>query len=75
MDIKATIEKAVSSITGDSAKVEAFKKDPTGTVKGVLGGAASNDVINQVISAVKAKLSGGALSGIADKIGGLFGKK
>ena len=74
MDIKAVVEKAVASITGDNTKVEAFKKDPAGTVKSVLGAAASNEVVSQVVNAVKAKLAGGSLSGIADKIGGLFGK-
>ena len=75
MDIKETIEKAVAAITGDKEKVAAFEKDPTSVVKGVLGGGAGDDLISKVVAAVKAKLSGGALSGIADKIGGLFGKK
>ena len=75
MDIKATIEKAVATITGDEKKVAAFEKDPTGVVKSVLGSGAGEDLISKVVAAVKAKLSGGALSGIADKIGGLFGKK
>lgn len=75
MDIKATIERAVSSIVGDKSKVEAFKKDPVGTVKSVIGGAVSNDVINQVVTAVRAKLAGNAVSGVIGKIGGLFGKK
>ena len=75
MDIKATIEKAVAAIVGDNSKVEAFKKDPVGTVKSVIGSAAPNDVINQVVNAVKAKLAGNSVSGAIGKIGGLFGKK
>lgn len=75
MDIKAMIEKAVASITGDKTKLEAFKKDPVGTVKGVIGSTVSNDVVNQVVSAVKAKISGDSISGALGKLGGLFGKK
>ena len=75
MDVKEQIEKAVSSITSDSGKVEEFKKDPVATVKNLLGGAAPKDLIDKVISAVKAKLAAGKLSDAASAIGGLFGKK
>ena len=66
------IEKIVSSITGDKIKVENFKKDPVGTVKGVVGDNVSPEIVNSVVSAVQAKLGGTKLGGIADKIGGLF---
>ena len=90
MDIKAQIEKAVAKITGDSKKVDAFKKDPVGTVKSVLGAGAAKELIDKVVAAVKTKLAAGNISDVAkkaaggvgdvakkagDALGGLFGKK
>lgn len=79
MDIKAEIEKIVAKITGDNDLKEKFSKDPTGTVKGLVGDAADNDTISKIVDAVKSALSGGKLGAIGEKIsgmiGGLFGKK
>ncbi len=68
------IEKVVSSITGDGKLVEEFKKSPVETVKKKVGDSVPKDVIDKIVAAVKAKLEGGKLAGIADKIGGLFNK-
>ncbi len=79
MDIKAEIEKAVAKITGDSSKISAFKSDPVGTVKSVLGADAAKEVIDKVVAAVKSALGSGGIGEIAkkagDALGGLFGKK
>ncbi len=79
MDIKAEIEKIFAKITGDNDLKEKFSKDPTGTVKGLVGDAADNDTISKIVDAVKSALSGGKLGAIGEKIsgmiGGLFGKK
>ena len=72
MDFKAEIEKAVAAITGDKAKVKAFKKDPVSVVKGVVGNDAAKELIDKIIAAVKAKLGSG---GFLNKITGLFKKK
>ena len=45
MDFKAEIEKAVAAITGDKAKVKAFKKDPVSVVKGIVGNDAAKELI------------------------------
>ena len=90
MDIKAEIEKAVAKITGDNSKIEAFKKDPVGTVKSILGAGAAKDLIDKVVAAVKSAIGSGGIGDVAkkaaggvgdvakkagDAIGGLFGKK
>ena len=90
MDIKAEIEKAVAKITGDSKKVDAFRKDPVGTVKSVLGAGAAKELIDKVVAAVKAAIGSGGIGDVAkkaaggvgdvakkagDALGGLFGKK
>ena len=68
------IEKAISTITGDSSLIEKFKKDPVGTVKQALGSAIPADMIDKVVEGVKAKIGMDKLSGVTDAIGGLFGK-
>ena len=74
MEIKEQIEKAVGAITSDPKKIEAFKKDPASAVKAILGDKIPADVIDKVISGVKAKLTTDKLSGAAGALGGLFKK-
>ncbi len=72
MDIKAKIDEVVSKIQNDPSIAEEFKTNPVGAVEKILGVDLPDDVINNVITGVKAKLG---VSNIADAIGGLFGKK
>ncbi|MBQ9832527.1 MAG: hypothetical protein IJO48_02225 [Clostridia bacterium] len=69
MDIKAEIEKIVTSITKDNSIMENFKKDPVATVKGLLGSVdLDNEAINKIVDGVKAKIS---VDKISDALGGL----
>ena len=72
MDIKAKIDEVVGKIQNDPSIAEEFKTKPVGAVEKILGVDLPDDVINNVITGVKAKLG---VSNIADAIGGLFGKK
>ena len=74
MDVKTQIEKAIATITGDSAKIAAFKKDPVAAVKKVVGDAVSTEIINKIIAGVKAKLAGNKIAGAADAVKNLFKK-
>ena len=74
MDITSTIEKAVAAITADKAKIAAFKNDPVSAVKKVLGTGFGDDVVQKVITAVKAKLAASDVADAVGKLGGLFGK-
>ncbi|MBQ3865568.1 MAG: hypothetical protein II776_01605 [Clostridia bacterium] len=74
MDIKAEVEKVFKSIAGDQGKIDAFKKDPVGAVKKILGDGVAQDLISKIVEGVKAKLTADQLSGVAGKIGGLFKK-
>ena len=74
MDIKAKIDEIVAKIKSDPAMMDNFQKDPVKTVEGIAGVDLPDDQINPVIEGIKAKLAGGALSGITDKITGLFNK-
>ena len=79
MDIKAKIEEIIAKVKADDAIQEKFKKDPEGTVKGLLGDAVDSDTIDKIIDAVKSAIGSGGLEGIKDKIsdalGGILGKK
>ncbi len=73
-DIKKTIEEIVNKVKNDKDIGEKFKKNPTGTVEGLIGVDLPDDQINAVVEGVKAKVNLDNISGIADKLGGLFGK-
>ena len=79
MDIKAKIEEVVNKVQSDPNIAGEFQSNPVGAVEKVLGVDLPDDVINNIISGVKAKIAGGniagALGGIGDAIGGLFGGK
>lgn len=70
MDIKAKIDEIVNKIKADPNFGEEFKKNPVGAVEKVLGVDLPDDVINNIIDGVKAKIS---IGDIGEKLGGLFG--
>lgn len=72
MDIKAKIDEVVNKVKSDENFAEKFKNEPIKAVEEVIGVDLPDDQINSVIEGVKAKVN---FDGIADKIGGLFGKK
>ncbi len=71
IDIKKIIEELVKKIKGDKDVGEKFQKDPVKTVEGLIGVDLPDDQLNAVVEGVKAKVN---LDGIADKLGGLFGR-
>ncbi|MCI5578322.1 MAG: hypothetical protein MR364_02310 [Oscillospiraceae bacterium] len=72
MDIKAKIEEVVNKVKSDEGFADKFKSEPVKAIEEVLGVDLPDDVINNVIDGVKAKVD---FDGIADKLGGLFGDK
>lgn len=72
MDIKAKIDEVVNKVKSDDKFADKFKNEPVKAVEDVVGVDLPDDVINNVVEGVKAKINVG---GIADKLGGLFGKK
>lgn len=72
MDIKAKIDEVVNKVKSDDAFADKFKSEPVKAVEDVVGVDLPDDVINNVVEGVKAKINVG---GIADKLGGLFGGK
>lgn len=72
MDIKAKIDEVVNKVKSDDAFADKFKSEPVKAVEDVVGVDLPDDVINNVVEGVKAKINVG---GITDKLGGLFGGK
>lgn len=72
MDIKAKIDEVVNKVKSDDKFAEKFQKEPVKAVEEVTGVDLPDDVINNVVEGVKAKIN---LGGVADKLGGLFGGK
>lgn len=74
MDIKEQINNVVEKVTKDDSFKEQFTKEPVKAVESVLGVDLPDDVINNVIEGVKAKLTGDKLGGVIDSIKGIFNK-
>lgn len=72
MDIKAQISTAVEKIMKDPKLQEQFKKEPVKAVEQVLGVDLPDDVINQIVDGVKAKISLDKASGVVDSLKKLF---
>ena len=74
MNLKEQITKMVESISKDKNLQEQFKKEPVKALESVLGVDLPEDVIEQVIAGVKAKLTADTVSDAVDTIKGLFKK-
>ncbi len=72
MNVKEQVMEAVEKIAKDKALQEQFKEDPAKALESVLGVELPEDVVEQVITGVKAKLSADKLKGAADAIKKLF---
>lgn len=72
MDIKAKIEEIVDKIKNDKQIMEKFQKDPAAVIEELIGVDLPNDQINDVVEAIKAKLT---MDKLGSALGGLFGRK
>lgn len=70
MDIKAKIDEIVNKVKSEPDIAKKFQCDPVKTVEGILGVDLPDDVINQIVDGVKAKVN---INGLKDKLGGLGG--
>jgi hypothetical protein len=75
MDIKEKIEAVVKKLLSDKKLMEKFEKNPAKVIEELLGVDLPDDLVNNIIDGVKAKIS---LDKVGDALGalsGLFGKK
>lgn len=70
MDIKAKIDEIVNKVKSDPDIARKFQSDPVKTVEGILGVDLPDDVINQIVEGVKAKVN---INELKNKLGGLGG--
>ena len=74
MDVKEQIKIAVEKITKDGKRQEQFQKEPVKALEGILGVDLPDDVINQVIQGVKAKLTADTVSDTVNALKGFLKK-
>lgn len=72
MNIKEQITKVVDTVTKDKTILEQFQKEPVKTIEKILGVNLPDDIVNQVIDGVKAKISMDKAAGAVDALKKLF---
>lgn len=72
MDIKAKVEEIVAKVQKDPNFMKQFQSDPVKAVEGIVGVDLPDDVINQVVAGVKAKIAGDKVGGAVDALKKLF---
>ena len=74
MDIKAMIEKAVKKLMSDKDLLAKFEKNPASVIEELIGMDLPNELVNQVIDGIKAKIKLDQLGGVLGGLGKMFGK-
>lgn len=72
MDVKEQIKKAVEKISKDKGLQEQFKREPVKALENVLGVDLPDEIIDQVVQGVKAKLTADKASDALGKLKDLF---
>ena len=68
MDIKAKIDQVVKKLTADKALLNKFNTNPVAVIEELVGMDLPDDLVNQLIDGIKAKLT---LDKVGDVLGGL----
>ena len=74
MDIKAMIEKAVKKLMSDKDLLAKFEKNPASVIEDLIGMDLPDELVNQVIDGIKAKIKLDQLGGVLGGLGKMFGK-
>ena len=75
MDIKEKIEQTVKKLKDNPALLKKFDKEPVKVIEELIGVDLPDDLVNQVIEGVKAKISLEKVGDALGALGSLFGKK
>ena len=75
MDIKEKIEKAAKKLLSDEKLMEKFQKNPTSVLEELVGVDLPDELVNEVIEGIKAKIKLDKVGDALGALGGLFGKK
>lgn len=74
MDIKEKIEAAVKKLMNNPALLKKFESNPTSVIEELVGVDLPDELVNQVIDGIKAKIKLEKVGGALGALGGLFGK-
>ena len=75
MDIREKIESVVKKLLSDKNLMEKFEKNPAKVIEELLGVDLPDDLVNQIIEGVKAKINLEKVGDALGALGSLFGKK
>ena len=74
MDIKEKIEKAVKKLLSDKNLMEKFEKNPVKVIEDLFGVDLPDDLVNELIKGIKAKITADKVGDALEGLGKLFGK-
>lgn len=74
MDIKAKITQVVTRLMSDKDLLNKFNTNPTAVIEELVGMDLPDDLVNQLIDGVKAKITAEKIGGALNGLGKLFGK-
>ena len=75
MDINEKVEELVEKLKNDKNILAKFEKNPASVIEDLIGIDLPDDQINDLVNAIKAKLSLDKLGDALGGLGGLFGRK
>ena len=73
--IREKIETVVKKLMNDKNLMKKFEDNPVKVIEELLGVDLPDDLVNQIIDGVKAKINLEKVGDALDALGGLFGKK
>ena len=75
MDIKEKIEAVAKKLLSDKKLMEKFEKNPVKVIEELLGVDLPDNLVNNIIDGVKAKINLDKVGDTLETLSGLFGKK
>ena len=75
VDIKEKIEQIVKKLLADKNLMQKFENNPAAVIEEYVGVDLPDDLVNQIIEGVKAKIKLEKVGDALGALGGLFGKK
>lgn len=72
MDIKEQINKVINEVSKNPDIKEQFEKEPVKVIEDLIGVDLPDDIVMKIIDGVKAKLTIGSVSKVADTLKGVF---
>ena len=74
MDIKAKIEEVAKKLLNDKDLMKKFDKNPAKVIEELIGVDLPDDLVNQLIEGIKAKITIDKVGDVLGGLGKLFGK-